>query len=64
LAAGDGSGAGAGSLSGGAPFGVSPLQLPEKRREAEAGAAVCGEVTRTEALPEAVLVDRSDAANQ
>jgi hypothetical protein len=39
-------------------------KLPEKRREAEAGAAVCGEVTRTEALPEAVLVDRSDAANQ
>jgi hypothetical protein len=42
----------------------SARQVPEKRREAEACAAVCREVTRAEALPEAVLVDRSDAASQ
>jgi hypothetical protein len=41
-----------------------PATSPEKRREAETCAAVCREVTRTEALPEAVLVDRSDVANQ
>ena len=38
--------------------------MREKRREAEACAAVCREVTRTEALPEAGLVDRSDVANR
>ncbi len=54
----------AGSVSGRAPFGVSPPPLLEKRREAEACAAVCREVTRTEALPEAGLVDRSDVANR
>jgi hypothetical protein len=64
LAAEDSSGDVAGSVSGGAPCGVSPPQVREKRREAEACVAVCPEVTRTEALPEAVLVDRSDAANQ
>jgi hypothetical protein len=37
--------------------------MPEKRREAESCAAVCRAVTRAEALPEAVLVDRSDVAN-
>jgi hypothetical protein len=37
--------------------------MPEKRREAESCAAVCREVTQTEALSEAVLVDRSDVAN-
>jgi hypothetical protein len=37
--------------------------MPEKRREAESCAAVCREVTQTEALFEAVLVDRSDVAN-
>jgi hypothetical protein len=36
----------------------------EKRREAEACAAVCREVTPTAALPEKVLVDQSDVANQ
>jgi hypothetical protein len=54
----------AGSVSGRAPFGVSPPSGPEKRREAEARAAVCREVTRSEALPEAGLVDRSDVANR
>jgi hypothetical protein len=38
--------------------------MREKRREAESCAAVCREVTRAEALPEEVLVDRSDVANQ
>jgi hypothetical protein len=52
------------SVSGRAPFGVSPSKRPEKRREAESCAAVCREVTRTEAMPEAVFVNRSDAANQ
>jgi hypothetical protein len=37
--------------------------LQEKQREAETFAAVCHEITRTEALPETVLVDRSDVAN-
>jgi hypothetical protein len=54
----------AGRVSGRAPFGVSPPSGPEKRREAEACAAVCREVTRSEALPEAGLVDRSDVANR
>jgi hypothetical protein len=54
----------AGSVAGRAPCGVSPPPLLEKRREAEACAAVCREVTRTAALPEAGLVDRSDVANQ
>ena len=57
-------GAVAGRVAGRAPFGVSPPPLLEKRREAEACAAVCREVTRTEALPEAGLVDRSDVANR
>ncbi len=48
-------GAVAGSVAGRAPFGVSPPPRLEKRREAEACAAVCREVTRTEALPEAGL---------
>jgi hypothetical protein len=54
----------AGSVSDRAPFGVSPPPLLEKRREAEACAAVCRKVTRTEALPEAVLVDWNDFANK
>jgi P-type Ca2+ transporter type 2C len=54
----------AGRVSGRAPFGVSPPSGPEKRREAEGCAAVCREVTRSEALPEAGLVDRSDVANR
>ena len=38
--------------------------MQEKRREAEACAAVWREVTRSGVLPEAGLVDRSDVANR